>query len=199
MTTSANSMSLSSHDSLQGSDVQETRKYILLRDTVAKARWSHGGTRLLSKRSEQRVLKGSLWQEADMFGAACPPPNRSYSRSSSVSSPHANLQYKQTVESLEIEDLSLQCASAFLDEISNETCRLLLAIPTSEERFYIHSDSLRMQHAQFINVGADVIVTKRNIPPCRATVKWKGRLVGKQGVWFGVQIIVSSLNSSSLL
>lgn len=196
MTTSIRSMS--SYNSMKSSESQgETKKYLLLRDTVAKTKWPHGITsrsRLLSKRSEQRVLKGSLWQEVEdgvIGNSVAPSTSRSLSRSgSSITSP-AGPPFKQVVESIEIEDLHLQCASGFLAEISDETCRLLLAIPTSEERFYVFSDTDRMKHAQFINVGADVIVNKRNIPPCRAAVRWKGRLAGKQGLWFGVEIMVS--------
>lgn len=171
-----------------------TKKYLLLRDTVAKAKWTRGvasRTRLLSKRSEQRVLKGSLWQglENNKYNPAnLPPPvsSRSNSRSGSLALP-------VSVESIEIEDLTLQCASAFLAELSDEICSLLLAIPTSEERFFVYSDHDRLSHAKFINVGSDVIVSKRNFQPCRATVKWKGRLAGKQGVWFGVEIMVSNM------
>lgn len=204
MTTSMNSVSVLSHGSgsVQSSDSRsETKKYLLLRDTIAKCRWPHGvssRSRLLSKRSEQRVLKGSLWQEIE-DNPFNPASSKSLSRAVSSSSGGAmsiggSSLFKQSVESIEIEDLTLQCASAFLAEISADTCRLLLAIPTSEERFFVHSDHDRIYHAKFINVGSDVIVSKRNIPPCRATVKWKGRLAGKQGVWFGVEIMVTYFN-----
>ena len=191
--------SISSYSgSMQSSEGQEVKKYILVRDTVAKSRWPHGvsaKSRILSKRSEQRVLKGSLWQEMEesfLHNSLPPSTSRSLSRSGSsmTTSPGAP-PFKQCVESIEIEDLTLQCAAGFLSEITDEICRMLLAIPTSEERYYVYSDTDRMKHAQFINVGSDVIVNKRNIPPCRAAVRWKGRLAGKQGLWFGVEIVVS--------
>lgn len=193
--------SISSYSgSMQSSEGQEVKKYILVRDTVAKSRWPHGvsaKSRILSKRSEQRVLKGSLWQEMEesfLHSSLPPSTSRSLSRSGSsmTTSPGAP-PFKQCVESIEIEDLTLQCAAGFLSEITDEICRMLLAIPTSEERYYVYSDTDRMKHAQFINVGSDVIVNKRNIPPCRAAVRWKGRLAGKQGLWFGVEIVVSRL------
>lgn len=201
--TSIASCSISSQGSVRSCEAYETKKYILLRDTVAKSKWSHTASsraRLRSKRSEQRVLKGSLWQqvEDDVF-------NQSISSQSSKSSSKGGggtggitspaLQYKLSLESLEIEDLTLQCASAFLAEISEELCRMLLAIPTSEERYIVHNDTDRMKSAKFINVGSDVIVRKRNVEPCRAVVRWKGRLAGKQGIWFGVEIMVSDFLS----
>lgn len=186
------SCSISSQGSVRSSEGYDCfKKYILLRDTVAKSKWTNASskTRLRSKRSEQRVLKGSLWQELeeDLF---FPPQHLSkLQRSNSSTSPSAP--FKLRVESLEIEDLTLQCASGFLSEISDELCRLLLAIPTSEERYLVHTDQERMKCAKFINVGSDVTVNKRNVESCRAVVRWKGRLAGKQGVWFGVEIVVS--------
>ena len=195
MPSSTNTSRMSRVGSIQSSDGRETKKYLLLRDTVAKSRSGHSGSRsrLLSKRNEQRVLKGSLWQEVDDGGTFYPPPpttTKSLNRSLSSPSKTSGSHYKLLVESIEIEDLTIQCASAFLVEIPADICSLLLAIPTSEERYIVHSDPDRIYHARFINVGSDVIVFKRNIEPCRATVKWKGRLAGKQGIWFGVEIKV---------
>lgn len=190
---------MSRHESIHSNPDGETKKYMLMRDTVAKSRWSGSGSRsrLLSKRSEQRVLKGSLWQEMEGNGLCpvSPPPSvGTLSRSASTPAGSAGTAvFKRFLESIEIEDLTLHCAAAFLTEISADTCRLLLAIPTSEERFHVHHDADRIYHAKFINVGSDVIVSKRNVPPCRASVKWKGRLAGKQGVWFGVEIVVCKL------
>jgi len=184
--TSLASFSISSHGSTEPSD---TRKYVLIRDTVAKSKWPSGSrARLLSKKSEQRVLKGSLWQEAD-YSPLLPPPSSTSKSKTGVSSPIQPLKYQ--FESLEIEDVTLQCPiDGFLMEITEEECRLLLAIPTSEERYKVFADKERMASARFINVGSDVIVCKRNVPACRATIRWKGRLAGKQGVWFGVEIMV---------
>lgn len=188
------SCSISSQGSVRSSDGYDScKKFILLRDTVAKSRWTNASskTRLRSKRSEQRVLKGSLWQELeeDLFA---PPQYSSKQQKASLSSSSSPLTpYKLRVESLEIEDLTLQCASGFLSEISDEVCRLLLAIPTSEERYAVHSEPERIKCAKFINVGSDVTVNKRNVESCRAVVRWKGRLAGKQGIWFGVEIVVS--------
>lgn len=193
--TSLASCSISSQGSVRSCEGYETKKYILLRDTIAKSKWSHTASsraRLRSKRSEQRVLKGSLWQqvEEDVFNQSVSSQSSKSSKGGGgVTSPAG--QYKLNLESLEIEDLTLQCASAFLAEITEELCRMLLAIPTSEERYIVHSDKDRMNSAKFINVGSDVIVRKRNVEPCRAIVRWKGRLAGKQGVWFGVEIMVS--------
>ena len=185
------------YDDGQSVDSRETnKKYILLRDTVGKCKALHGSgsrSKLLAKRSEQKVLKGSLWQEIQngndqILSSSNKLHSLTYHRSSSTTSQSGA--FKLFLESVEVEDLTLNCAAAFLAEVSDEISFLLLAIPTNEERLYFYSDQDRMYYAKLINVGSDVIVNKRNVPPCRATVRWKGRLAGKPGGWFGVEIMV---------
>lgn len=194
----------------------ETKKYILLKDSLAKTRRgvnSTGKLKLISRHEEQRVLKGSLWEEREFHS-----PNHSLSSFSSSGSKStigggaggsrsvssvaggnlntlslSHAPRKLELDSIEYDEVRLVTQDNNVNELTEQQCRLLLAIPDCDERYKVHIDSDHMSTATLINVHSRVIVSTRKLDPCKAIVRWKGRIAGKQGISFGVEIQVSFL------
>lgn len=182
----------------------ESRKYLLLRDQQARSRRGVNSTsklQLVSRHEEQRVLKGSLWEHRDSLS-----PNQSLSSlgsagskttvisgKASTSSGHAGAVGKLELDSIEYDEVRLQTAEANVSALSEQLCRLLLAIPDCEERYKVLMDRDHISTAELINVNSRVIVSTRKLEPCKGLVRWKGRIANKQGISFGIEIQVGSL------
>ena len=167
----------------------DTKKYILLKDSLARTKRgvnSTGKLKLISRHEEQRVLKGSLWEQREFHS-----PNHSLSSFSSAGSSSSR---KLELDSIEYDEVRLITADSQVAELSEQQCRLLLAVPDCDERYKVHHDQEHMSTATLINVHSRVIVSTRKLEPCKGIVRWKGRLAGKQGISFGVEIQVCQLS-----
>lgn len=196
----------SSHQSSIEEIRAETKKFILLKDLQAKSKRGVNSTsklQLISRHEEQRVLKGSLWEEKDSVS-----PNHSLSSFGSTGSKntvlssktgitlsHANNIRKLELDSIEYDEVRLQTAEGNVSELTEQQCRLLLAIPDCEERYKVHLDREHMATSTLITVNSRVVVSTRKLDPCKGVVRWRGRIANKQGISFGVEIEVSSLLS----
>lgn len=185
----------------------DTKKYILLKDSLARTKRgvnSTGKLKLISRHDEQRVLKGSLWEQRESRS-----PNHSLSSFSSAGSktttpaksgitlnPSTNAARKLELDSIEYDEVRLSTPETIVSELTEQQCRLLLAIPDCDERYKVHLDAELMSTASLINVQSRVIVSTRKLAPCKGIIRWKGRIAGKQGISFGVEIQVSSLHIS---
>lgn len=190
----------------------DTKKYILLKDSLARTKRgvnSTGKLKLISRHEEQRVLKGSLWEQREFHS-----PNHSLSSFSSAgskntipgsgggksggitlnSSTGSSSSRKLELDSIEYDEVRLITADSQVAELSEQQCRLLLAVPDCDERYKVHHDQEHMSTATLINVHSRVIVSTRKLEPCKGIVRWKGRLAGKQGISFGVEIQVCQLS-----
>lgn len=176
----AMSSASSSQQSLE-EEKKHLKKYILLQEKTAKSKRGINSTakpKLPTKTDDVRALKGSLWEERD-------PGSPSSGESPRYA---ANQPKKVDLTSLEYDELSLSVSADHVKSISHEECSLLLAVPSSDERCQIFEDRTWLEEGLLMKDGAQVTVTKRNISGIPGTVKWRGRLHGKQGTWFGVEL-----------
>lgn len=192
----------------------DTKKYMLIKDCLAKTKRgvnSTGKLKLISRHEEQRVLKGSLWEQRETHSHS---PNHSLSSFSSAgskntipsksanqalnSSSASNSSHTRKVEldSIEYDEVRLITQEVNISELSEQQCRLLLAVPDCDERYKVHLDQEHMSTATLINIHSRVIVSTRKLEPCKGIVRWKGRLAGKQGISFGVEIQVCGSSQS---
>lgn len=180
-----------------------SRKFILLKDAQAKSRRGVNSTtkpRLPSKHEEQRMLRGSLWEERECGALGSPASSLSSfgsgSKSSSLTPGVAPISpRKHELDSIELDDVKLSCPDSIVAELTDDLCRLFLAIPDCEERFKFFSDVDRLKYATYIRVNSRVMVCTRRLSPCKGIIRWKGRLEQRQGVWFGVEIEVRLVGS----
>ncbi|XP_067942322.1 ubiquitin carboxyl-terminal hydrolase CYLD-like [Watersipora subatra] len=191
----------SSHQSSVDEPLQpETKKYLLLKDQQARSKRgvnSTGKIQLISKHEEQRVLKGSLWEQRDSvspnhslssFGSAGSKSTVLSGKSASLALPHANNIRKLELDSIEYDEVRLLTSESNVSGLTEKLCRLLLAIPDCEERYKVLMDQDHISTAELINVNSRVIVSTRRLEPCKGLVRWKGRIANKQGISFGVEI-----------
>ena len=196
----------SSHQSSVDETPQiESKKYMLLKDQQAKSKRGVNSTsklQLISKHEEQRVLKGSLWEHRDSvspnhslssFGSAGSKSTVLSGKSASLALPQNNNIRKLELDSIEYDEVKLQTSENNVKALTEQLCRLLLAIPDCEERYKVLMDKEHISTAQLIDVGSRVIVSTRKLEPCKGIVRWKGRIANKQGTSFGVEIQVRFL------
>lgn len=188
----------SSHQSSLGDDLRsETRKYILLLDSQAKSRRGVNSSKVKmkfkSKHEDQRVLKGSLWEQN---ASLSPNPSitslgsggsRLSTKSLSLSPPVRKVE----LDSIEYDEVRLVCSDTHVKEISENQCRLLLAVPDSLERYKLYSDKERFLACSYVRVNSQVEINTRHQSSLSCVVRWIGRLPSRQGVWLGVEILVS--------
>lgn len=192
----------SSHQSSLEESRSDSRKYLLLKDQQAKSKRGVNSTsklQLISRHEEQRVLRGSLWEQRDSVS-----PNQSLSSLGSSGSKttvisgkastapnHTNNAGKLELDSIEYDEVKLHTSETNVCLLTEHLCRLLLAIPDCEERYKVLMDKDHIETAELINVNSRVIVCTRKLEPCKGLVRWKGRIANKQGLSFGVEIQVS--------
>lgn len=177
---------------------------MLLQDSLAKSRIginaSRNKVKFKSKHEELKVLKGSLWELLD---SASPNPsiNSLGSGDSKKSSPRflSSQAKKVEVYSVELDDVKLLCADSLLYELTERQCRLLLAVPDCLERYeFVTQKEGKFASRCLIGVKARVMVNTRLHAGLAAVIRWIGRLPGKQGLWFGVEIQVIRCTDLSL-
>lgn len=194
----------SQQSSLSGEHRADTKKYLLLYGTTQKLRSSpkHSGIskvkkKLTGKTKDQQALAGSLWE------SRCEPAS-SNSSVSSVNSANSRQKSrtlaikdsptkKLELDSIEYDDVMMSCPEHFVIELSESQCRLLLAIPNCKERYTLVNDNKKLNTITFVSVGSWVTVRTRHQGILRCVVRWMGRLPGKQGTWFGLEIQVCIL------
>lgn len=187
----------SSHQSSLGDDLRsDSRKYVLLQDSQAKSRRGVNSSKVKmkfkSKHEDQRVLKGSLWEQRESIS-----PNPSItslgSGGSRISTKNLSLSpavRKLDLDSIEYDEVRLSVPEAHVKEITENQCRLLLAIPDSLERHKLFSDTDRFITCSYVSTDSQVKVTTRLHTSVLCAVRWRGRMRSRQGVWLGVEILV---------
>lgn len=187
----------SSHQSSLGEDLRsDSRKFILLQDSQAKSRRGVNSSKVKmkfkSKHEDQRVLKGSLWEQKESLS-----PNPSItslgSGGSRISTRNLSLSSgikKLELVSIEYDEVRLSCQDSQVKEISENQCRLLLAIPDSLERYKLYSETERFIACSYVNINSQVQINTRHHSSLLCIVKWMGRMSNRQGVWLGVEISV---------
>lgn len=202
MTSIMSSGGSSSQPSSIGGDCKltEQRKYILLVDSHIRTKKTSNSlmskVKLAAKHEEQKVLKGSLWEQRDVYtpnssSNSIGSGNSKHSSASKKVASHAGVhENKIQLDSLEYENTQLICPESQVAELTDYCCRLLQAIPDDTERYRFYKDKDKFGSCTEIDINSKVLVDTRLHGSLSAVVRWRGRISTRLGIWFGVEIEV---------
>lgn len=105
---------------------------------------------------------------------------------------HPKAQPLHVLECIE-DNIEVQCSDDDFRPLSNEEYELLLAVPTCQDRYAIFQngdwlkEGLKLKEGDFVEV-----YDKSSAKDLIGKLRYKGKVVGLQGIYFGIELVVSS-------
>lgn len=153
--------------------------FILLSDKLANRREKALLPRQKTEEDTVTVLQGSLWTLAN--------PE---SEDGNASTPIYVGKPKLVLNSAEFDSVVLQTTPSEVERLSEQEFELLIGLATCADRYKVFNDKEWLREG--LEIDKDCIVYVINLAdlPERVPgkVRYKGRLPGKCGIWFGVEL-----------
>lgn len=148
--------------------------YILIKEQAATQK-ERGFNMSRGAGETTHVVEGSLWYD-------CPP--------SSEVDDYRTLDKTLKLQSIEYEDLVMNCGAQDVVRLTTEILERLLALNSSLDRIKVFQDTSWIEEALEMEKETIVFVLKMPGLPERAPAKirYRGPLKNRQGLWFGVEL-----------
>ena len=166
-----------------------TRKslFILLSDQLASRREKALLPRQKTDEDCVTVLQGSLWTLSN--------PEVEDGAVNSANAIYMSGRPKWILNSKEFDGVVLQTTPSEVERLSEHEYELLIGLSTCADRYKVFRDKEWLREGLDIDKDSLVYILNQNDLPERVPgiVRYKGRLPGKSGIWFGVQLSVVSI------
>lgn len=109
-----------------------------------------------------------------------------------VNEDHPRTQQVHVLDSIGQENIEVQCAADDFRQIIGDEFELLLAVPTCQDRYAIFQNQEWLEDGRLLKVGDFVeVYDKPSAKDLVGKLRYKGPVDGVQGIYFGVELIVS--------
>lgn len=101
-----------------------------------------------------------------------------------------------TLETLEPENIEIECQPPDTGQLSKTEFALLQPIPVCQERLSIFQDQEWLKEGAHLQLNDPVTVAVKGQPYLKGLIKYKGELPGVKGIQFGIELLGVGVSST---